>query len=186
LIKKRRTPAVSRQKKSIRSEFRRGHGGAFEAAVGIHWRQRSGRGRTRDPQSRSFIPRGGTRVCDREEPPTRITKAEFLGILVLVSGSPLDQPKMPNRRYSLSLHYLRIPLKAIGHSGGNRSGVGAKRCWHFSVAKTDRNRQVIFAQLRAKSAALDVCTGNHGWPDILRFRNAAHQYSSNSQETCEI
>jgi hypothetical protein len=44
---------------------------------------------------------------------------------------------------------LRIPLKAISDSRakpitipeGNRSGVGAKRRWHFDVAKTDRNRQ---------------------------------------------
>src|SRR3569623_2468285 len=44
---------------------------------------------------------------------------------------------------------LRIPLKAISHSGGkpiripegNRSGVGAKRRWLFDVAKTDRNRR---------------------------------------------
>jgi hypothetical protein len=44
---------------------------------------------------------------------------------------------------------VRIPLKAIGHSGGkpitvpggNPSGVGAKRRWLFDVAKPDRNRQ---------------------------------------------
>jgi hypothetical protein len=43
----------------------------------------------------------------------------------------------------------RIPPKAISNSGGkpltipegNRSGVGAKRRWHFDVAKTDQNRQ---------------------------------------------
>jgi len=57
---------------------------------------------------------------------------------------------------------LRIPLKAISHSGGkpitipggNRSGVGAKRRWHFDVAKTDRNRQVESVQSEAKE----------GWP----------------------
>src|ERR1700683_4944069 len=40
---------------------------------------------------------------------------------------------------------MRIPPKAISNSGGkpitlpegNRSGVGAKRRWHFDVAKTD-------------------------------------------------
>ena len=53
---------------------------------------------------------------------------------------------------------LRIPLKAISHSGGkpitvpvgNRSGVGAKRRWHFDVAKTDRNRQVESVRSAAK------------------------------------
>jgi hypothetical protein len=55
---------------------------------------------------------------------------------------------------------LRIPLKAISHSGGkpitvpggNRSGVGAKRRWHFDVAKTDRNRQVESVRSGAKAA----------------------------------
>jgi hypothetical protein len=45
---------------------------------------------------------------------------------------------------------VRIPLKAISDSGakpitipeGSRSSVGAKRRWHFDVAKIDRNRQV--------------------------------------------
>ena len=55
---------------------------------------------------------------------------------------------------------VRIPLKAISHSGGkpitvpegNRSGVGAKRRWHFDVAKTDRNRQVESVRSGAKAA----------------------------------
>jgi hypothetical protein len=53
---------------------------------------------------------------------------------------------------------VRIPLKAISHSGGkpitipgeNRSGVGAKRRWHFDVAKTDRDRQVDFYPERSE------------------------------------
>jgi hypothetical protein len=53
---------------------------------------------------------------------------------------------------------VRIPPKAISHSGrkpitvpgGNRSGVGAKRRWHFDVAKTDRNRQVESVRSEAK------------------------------------
>jgi hypothetical protein len=48
------------------------------------------------------------------------------------------------------LNSVWIPLKATSNSGGkpiiipegDRSGVGAKRRWHFDVAKTDRNRQV--------------------------------------------
>jgi hypothetical protein len=54
---------------------------------------------------------------------------------------------------------MRIPLKAIGHSGGkpitvpggNRSGVGAKRRWLFDVAKTDRNRQAKSVQSEAEA-----------------------------------
>ena len=53
---------------------------------------------------------------------------------------------------------VRIPLKAISDSGGkpisipeeNRSGVGAKRRWHFDVAKTDRNRQVESVRSKAE------------------------------------
>ena len=54
--------------------------------------------------------------------------------------------------------FVRIPLKAISDSGGkpitipeaNRSGVGAKRRWHFDVAKTDRNRQAESVRSEAK------------------------------------
>jgi len=56
------------------------------------------------------------------------------------------------------MYTLRIPLKAISDSGakpttipeGNRSGVGAKRRWHFDVAKTDRNRQAEFVRSEAE------------------------------------
>lgn len=52
-----------------------------------------------------------------------------------------------------------IPLKAISDSGGkpisipaaNRSGVGAKRRWHFDVAKTDQNRQAESVRSEAKA-----------------------------------
>jgi hypothetical protein len=54
---------------------------------------------------------------------------------------------------------VRIPLKPISHSGGkpitvpggNRSGVGAKRRWHFDVAKIDRNRQVESVRSEAEA-----------------------------------
>jgi uncharacterized protein (TIGR03435 family) len=60
-----------------------------------------------------------------------------------------------------ALTVVRIPLKAITDSGGkaitipeaNRSGVGAKRRWHFDVAKTESSSGICPERLQRQNLA---------------------------------
>jgi hypothetical protein len=107
--------------------------------------------------------RGGTalRNCDggREEQASQFRRRGPLPSLHAISRARKSMPRLRlGILVPLTGGSLRIPLKAISHSGGkpitvpvgNRSGVGAKRRWHFDVAKTDRNRQVESVRSAAK------------------------------------
>jgi hypothetical protein len=103
-----------------------------------------------------------------------------------------------------SRHLVRIPLKPISHSGGkpitvpggNRSGVGVKRRWHFDVAKTDRNRQVESIRSEAKAgwswrgwgqgASVPCPASARSDPERWRARSAAFQIRRESPPPLSI
>jgi hypothetical protein len=73
--------------------------------------------------------------CSARAPPSgffaKLGRLEPLSIILF----PLRQDN--SRRL---LDQVRIPLKAISHSGGNRSGVAAKRGWHFDSCHNSPSR----------------------------------------------
>ena len=89
---------------------------------------------------------------------------------------------------------VRIPLKAIRdsgrnadhHSGGKPIRIGAKRRWHFDIARTDRNRQAESVRSEAKAGWSWRGCGERGGSPCPRFSTQWPRSADSAPASTEI